>query len=658
MIRFAFKKGLRFLEGVGRRWTVNRQLVTGKIQLEDDAGELKNLEIKELNQQWLQQKLIVDPESLGSGNNVFYLATPRDIASYSEKDQEIAQRKQKYLVRLENRKGGWVSTPTKLQPIIDEYAQEIGDPDPPCASTVYAWWLKYRATKCITKLVDQRFRAGRKTDPVMRGFFEDAVYSVFLTEQKDKGYAVFDAMSAKVKNTNLGLPPQDQLKMVGKATVYRWLSDLHQYLVAKARLGKEAGEKEFRAALKNLKVSRILERVEIDHTPVDLIVIDKATKLPLGRPWLTMAIDRYSRMIMGFYISFHAPSSMSVLQCLKMAMLPKDCLLAKYPDIKEIWPARGIPEMIACDNGMDLHSDAFEKICLEIGIEILYCPAGIPEMKGAIERMFRTLNEGLIHRLPGTVFSNVDERGDYPSEEVAAIDLDTLTHLVIKWITEVYHRRKHRELKMPPLTAWIEGEQQRIIEMPAYPAQLDVLVGIPASRTLWHYGIENDCLRYNSDVLQLLRARIGGYPTVSFKFYEHDVGYIHVFDEINQEYIRVPAVDAEYATGLTSRLHTLIRQYAKRKYGTEQYEELMLQAKQEIQQIIGQAVKDKKMATRKKVAVVTNQSSDDLFGDHDALNDALKSKDEEISAQSNSLEPGLDDDLPDFGVSRRTGTEG
>lgn len=658
MIRFAFKKGLRFLEGVGRRWTVVRQLVTGKIQLEDEAGELKNLEIKELNQQWLEQKLIVDPESLGSGSNVFYLATPRDIASYSEKDQDIAQRKQKYLVRLENRKGGWVSTPAKLQPIIDEISQEIGDPDPPRASTVYAWWLKYRATKCITKLVDQRFRAGRKTDPIMRGFFEDAVYGVFLTEQKDKGYAVFDAMTAKVKNTNLGLPPQEQLKMVGKATVYRWLSDLHQYLVAKARLGKEAGEKEFRAALKKLKVSRILERVEIDHTPVDLIVIDKATKLPLGRPWLTMAIDRCSRMIMGFYISFHAPSSMSVLQCLKMAMLPKDCLLAKYPDIKEIWPARGIPEMIACDNGMDLHSDAFDKICLEMGIEILYCPAGIPEMKGAIERMFRTLNEGLIHRLPGTVFSNIDERGDYPSEEVAAIDLDTLTHLVIKWITEVYHRRKHRELRMPPLTAWIEGEQQRIIEMPAYPEQLDVLVGIPAKRTLWHYGIENDCLRYNSQPLQLLRARVGGNPIVSFKFYEHDVGYIHVFDEINQEYIRVPAVDAEYATGLTSHLHTLIRQYVERKYGTEQYEDLMLQAKQEIQQIIGEAVKDKKMATRKKVAVVTNQNSDDLLGEREALNEALKPKDEDYGAASDVLDPGIDDDLPDYGVYRRTGTEG
>lgn len=149
-----------------------------------------------------------------------------------------------------------------------------------------------------------------------------------------------------------------------------------------------------------------------------------------------------------------------------------------------------------------------------------------------------------------------------------------------------------------------------------------------------------------------------GYPTVSFKFYEHDVGYIHVFDAINQEYIRVPAVDAEYATGLTSHLHTLIRQYAKRKYGNDQYEELMLQAKQEIQQTVQDAVKDKKMATRKKVAVVTLQSSVEVLGRQDALNEALKPKDEDIGASSESLDPGLEDDLPDFGVSSRTGTEG
>lgn len=390
MIRCAFKKGLRFLQGVNQRWTVNKRLVTGKIQLEEDEGEIQNLEIGEINKRWMAGEFVIDQTSLGSGSNVFYLATPRDLNTFDEKNQEIAKYRHQYLMKLENWEGGWVSSPERLQPILDKIALELGHSEAPKANTVNSWWRKYRLTKCSTKLIDLRHRAGRKSDPVIRSIFEDAISEVYLTEQKDQGMAVIDAIHRKVKNANRELPAEEHLKVPGNATVYRWLKDLHQSLVVRARLGKEAAEKEFRAALKKLKVSRILERIEIDHTPLDLIVIDKATMLPLGRPWVTLAIDRYSRMIVGFYICFHAPSSFSVLQCLRQAMLPKDALLARFPEIKGIWPARGIPEMIACDNGMDLHCDAFEQICLEMGMEILYCPAGIPEMKGAIERMFRS----------------------------------------------------------------------------------------------------------------------------------------------------------------------------------------------------------------------------------------------------------------------------
>lgn len=658
MIRCAFKKGLRFLEGINQRWTVNKRLVTGKIQLEEDEGEIQNLEIAEINKKWMAGEFVIDQKSLGSGSNVFYLATPRDLNTFGKHDQEIAKYRHQYLMKLENWEGGWVSSPEKLQPILNKIALELGHPEAPKANTVNSWWRKYRLTKCSTKLVDLRYRAGRKSDPVIRSIFEDAISEVYLTEQKDQGMAVIDAIHRKVKNANRELPAEEHLKVPSNATVYRWLKDLHQSLVVRARLGKEAAEKEFRAALKKLKISRILERIEIDHTPLDLIAIDKATMLPLGRPWVTLAIDRYSRMIVGFYICFHAPSSLSVLQCLRQAMLPKDALLARFPEIKGVWPARGIPEMIACDNGMDLHCDAFEQICLEMGIEILYCPAGIPEMKGAIERMFRTLNTGLIHRLPGTVFSNIDQRGDYPSEELAVIDLDTLTLLITKWIVEVYHRRKHRGIGMAPLTKWIEGEQQRIIEMPAYPQQLDVLVGLPVTRTLWHYGIEWDCIRYNSPELQLLRARVGGYPMVNFKCYEHDVGYIHVYDDINQEYIKVPAIDSEYANGLSQHLHHLIREYTKKKYGNEYSDDEIRQSKFEIQAIVGEAVKSKKMAIRKKAAVANAANSEAVFDSENELTKAMNPGQLPNDAEAELLDSGLDDDLPDFGVSYRTGPEG
>ena len=48
------------------------------------------------------------------------------------------------------------------------------------------------------------------------------------------------------------------------------------------------------------RVDHALEVVQIDHTPVDVIVVDEAHRLPIGRPWLTLAIDVATRVVAGF----------------------------------------------------------------------------------------------------------------------------------------------------------------------------------------------------------------------------------------------------------------------------------------------------------------------------------------------------------------------
>ena len=60
-------------------------------------------------------------------------------------------------------------------------------------------------------------------------------------------------------------------------------------------------------------VSRPLDFVQIDHTQVDIIVVDDLTRAPLpGRPWLTLAIDVFSHMVTGLHVSMSAPSRVSV----------------------------------------------------------------------------------------------------------------------------------------------------------------------------------------------------------------------------------------------------------------------------------------------------------------------------------------------------------
>ena len=50
----------------------------------------------------------------------------------------------------------------------------------------------------------------------------------------------------------------------------------------------------------------------MEHTPVDLIVVDDRHRLPIGRPYLTAAIDVFSRCVVGVVVTLEAPSALSV----------------------------------------------------------------------------------------------------------------------------------------------------------------------------------------------------------------------------------------------------------------------------------------------------------------------------------------------------------
>lgn len=70
-------------------------------------------------------------------------------------------------------------------------------------------------------------------------------------------------------------------------------------------------------------ITHILEQVQIDHTVIDLIIVDERDRSPIGRPYLTIAIDIFSRAILGMVVTMEAPSSVSVGLCLAHAVSDK-----------------------------------------------------------------------------------------------------------------------------------------------------------------------------------------------------------------------------------------------------------------------------------------------------------------------------------------------
>ncbi len=112
-----------------------------------------------------------------------------------------------------------------------------------------------------------------------------------------------------------------------------------------------------------------LDLVQVDHTPVDLILVDPLDREPVGRPWLTVGIDTYSRCIAGFHVTSEAPSATSVVLCLTHATMDKAPWLA-LRGVEADWPVAGKPRRVGVDNGSEFHSAAFGRGCAQHGIGI------------------------------------------------------------------------------------------------------------------------------------------------------------------------------------------------------------------------------------------------------------------------------------------------
>lgn len=191
-----------------------------------------------------------------------------------------------------------------------------------------------------------------------------------------------------------------------------------------------------------------LEIVQIDHTLVDVMVVDELHRRSIGRPWITVAFDVASRVVLGFHLTLEAPSATSVGPALAMAGLPKtDWLRDRGLQIE--WEPFGIPRTLHLDNGTEFHSMAFQRGCERYGIQLEYRPPGRPHFGGHIERYLGTLMRR-IHGLPGTTHSNPVERGKYRSDARASLTLEELERWVALEIAGRYHQHVHRGLHAIP----------------------------------------------------------------------------------------------------------------------------------------------------------------------------------------------------------------
>jgi putative transposase len=325
-------------------------------------------------------------------------------------------------------------------------------------------------------------------------------------------------------------------------TIQRRVAGLDLRLVTTKREGsKRAREKCGPVGVSTLCADLPMDLVQIDHTLMDVIVVDREQRLPIGRPWLSLAIDVASRAVAGFSVSLESPSALSVSLVLSHMVLSKARWLADRELQNLDWPMGGLPRVIHVDNGKDFHSEALLRGCQEYGLALEHRPPGQPHFGGHIERLIGTMM-GAVHLLPGTTQSNPQEKGSYDSERRAALTLPELERWLALEIAGVYHLSVHSALGRTPLAAWQEGVAQRKQAL-RYPLSTeeffqDFLPAVP--RMIQRDGIHFHGIRYWDSVLSPWAGRLK--KSLWIKYDPRNLARVYVRDP-NGKHWPVPYAD-------------------------------------------------------------------------------------------------------------------
>lgn len=502
-------------------------------------------------------------------------------------------------------------TQQSLEPVISETWNKYKQPDViPNWVTVYRWVKRFRdGGSDIRALVSQDTSKGNRTrryESVLLDIITQAVDTIYLSREHKTVEDVCDHAIFLVSKENKMRPKDAQLPLPTTSLVKRRISEIPAFDRAVARKGREAAIVEFRSVLHQVPTSRPLERVEVDHSSFDLMVIDDETYLPLGRPTLTVAEDVFTRCILGIYTGFEPASFYTVSQCLRHAFLPKTDFREQYPSAMNEWEPYGVPDTLVVDNGMEFHSASLESLAFSFGMTILYTPRKRPWFKGSVERVIGTINRGTAHGNPGTTYANIFDKKDYDPAKTAVIKLSTFIKVVHTWVTDIYHEDKHTMLGKRPITVWREHTKNMLVPIPADANDFDALIGAVKERVVTHKGVESQGLFYNSKELANLRLRIGSGFKATIRYNPCDLGHIYVIEPDTNRPLRVPALREDYATGVSEWQHNIFKRYASEHIGRKDIE-AVAEAKERIRQLILRDMSDKRIRTRSKAKRVMHE---------------------------------------------------
>jgi putative transposase len=178
---------------------------------------------------------------------------------------------------------------------------------------------------------------------------------------------------------------------------------------------------------------------QADHTPLDVWLLDDAGKP--AKPYLTAIEDDYSRVFVGYWLSFQGATARTSALTLRQAIWHKD---------DPRWSACGIPSFFYTDHGSDFTSKHLEQVAADSNMELVFSEPGVPRGRGKVERFFRSLDQLFLQDVPGS--APKDHR-----EAEATFSLPDFEQRFRMGLLEDDHHRVQSETECQPKDRWERG---------------------------------------------------------------------------------------------------------------------------------------------------------------------------------------------------------
>lgn len=259
--------------------------------------------------------------------------------------------------------------------------------------------------------------------------------------------------------------------------------------------------------------------VEIDAWEADVSLVSESNpKDSIGRPTLYLMVDRFTRMIVAYYVglevnSYQGLSSLFVNLCEDKEDLFKRYGFKNIERSKIPLPEAFIPNTVVTDNGSDFKSDDFRHALSALNIEHQIAPPRSGSAKGLVERTFGEFahdhkdifkGAGLIKKEYGS--KHHEEAKLTISEYTRLIILAIIKHNMTTMTSYPIHDMDllNKDVNLSPISLWNFFTKEKMLNPKALNDKADFFFSImkKIKVTLNRFGIVFEGLVYDlgSDV--------------------------------------------------------------------------------------------------------------------------------------------------------------